>query len=109
MVIVGSGTATAPFPFTGIIDRDLSSNVNIMGLPAAIVGSGAQNQDAHKPKPGQSFQNPPTNLGKITKGSQTVRINGEPAARHGDAAETCHDPSPLPGGTVVAGGTVFIG
>jgi uncharacterized Zn-binding protein involved in type VI secretion len=42
-------------------------------------------------------------------GSATVMINGKPAARAGDTAMTCNDPSPLPVGTVVATGTVMIG
>jgi len=36
-------------------------------------------------------------------------INGKPAARNGDRAQTCNDPVDLPVGTVVAVGTVLIG
>ena len=42
-------------------------------------------------------------------GSATVKINGKKAARNGDTAETCNDPSDLPAGTVIASGTVMIG
>ena len=106
----GSVPTPLPHPFTGIIDGNLSNNVNITKKPAATVGSTASNRPAHVVSaPGQSFQNPPTNKGTITQGSQTVRINGQAAARNGDIAETCNDPTPLPVGKVTAVGTVYIG
>jgi uncharacterized Zn-binding protein involved in type VI secretion len=96
-------------PFNGMIDGGLSSDVRIMGMQAATVGSTATNQPSHIPMGGPSFQIPPTNQGTIISGSGTVRINGKPAARMGDTANTCNDPAPLPVGTVVASGTVNIG
>ncbi len=99
-----------PHPFTGIINGGLSSNVKIMGKPAATVGSTAENTPAHIPTPpGTAFQKPPPNRGTIVTGSPTVMINGKPAARNGDTANTCNDPADLPVGTVIAVGTVFIG
>jgi uncharacterized Zn-binding protein involved in type VI secretion len=99
-----------PHPFSGIIDEALSPNVNIMGLPAAIVTSVADDTPPHLPTPpGISFVIPPTNKATIVTGSPTVFINGLPAARNGDKALTCNDPAPLPVGTVVAVGTVFMG
>jgi uncharacterized Zn-binding protein involved in type VI secretion len=99
-----------PHPFSGILDGSLSSDVNVMGMPAAVVGSTADNTPAHIPTPpGTSFQKPPANLGTITVGSTTVFINGKAAARSGDTAETCNDPADLPVGTVAAVGTVMIG
>lgn len=99
-----------PHPFTGIINGNLSSNVNIMSLPAATVGSTAVNTPSHIPTPpGTAFQNPPTNQGTIKIGSPTVKINGKMAARNGDSAETCNDPTTSPIGQVTAIGTVFIG
>lgn len=98
-----------PHPFTGIINGALSGNVNIMGLPAATVGSMADNTPPHIPTPpGTSFQKPPANKGTIQLGSLTVKINGQAAARNGDTVVTCNDPVDLPAGTVVATGTVFI-
>jgi uncharacterized Zn-binding protein involved in type VI secretion len=97
-----------PNPFSGIIDGGLSANVNIMGMPAAIVGSTAMNTPQHVPT-GGTFVNPPTNQGTIVGGSATVMINGQPSARNGDTALTCNDPVPAPVGTVVAVGTVLIG
>lgn len=99
-----------PHPFIGMINGGLSSTVNIMGKPAAVVGSTANNTPAHVPTaPGTTFQKPPANKATIQRGSMTVKINGKPAARTGDTALTCNDPSDLPSGTVVAVGTVMIG
>ena len=97
-----------PHPFTGIIDGGLSTDVNIMGMPAATVGSTATNTPPHVPQ-GGPFQKPPSNKATIQVGSATVKINGKMAARNGDTAMTCNDPSDLPVGTVVAAGTVMIG
>jgi len=97
-----------PSPFNGILQINLSTNVMIMGMPAATVGSQAVNTPPHLPQ-GGPFQKPPTNLGEIMTGSATVLINGKPAARAGDTARTCNDPADLPVGSVVAAGTVLIG
>jgi len=99
-----------PHPFAGIINDALSSDVNIMGMPAATVDSTADNTPPHVPTPpGASFQKAPSNKATIKLGSPTVKINGKMAARNGDTAETCNDPQDLPVGTVVAVGTVLIG
>jgi uncharacterized Zn-binding protein involved in type VI secretion len=99
-----------PHPFAGIIDGNLSANVMIMGMPAATVGSTATNTPPHIPTPpGTAFQIPPTNRGTIMMGSGTVMINGKPAARAGDQAQTCADPVPNMSATVVATSTVMIG
>ena len=92
----------------GILSGSLSTNVNIMGLPAATQGSVADNTPPHIPQ-GGPFQKPPTNQGQIVTGSARVFINGKPAARNGDTALTCNDPVDMPVGSVVAVGTVLIG
>jgi uncharacterized Zn-binding protein involved in type VI secretion len=97
-----------PHPFSGIINGSLSPNVKIMGVPAATVGSTAQNMPPHIPQ-GGPFQKPPSNRATIQIGSPTVMINGKPAARNGDTAITCNDPVDLPVGKVVAVGTVMMG
>ncbi len=97
-----------PHPFSGIIDGSLSSNVNIEGRPAAVLGSTATNTPPHVPI-GGTFVKPPTNKATIIQGSPTVFINGKPAARNGDMALTCNDPVDLPVGKVVAVGTVLFG
>lgn len=99
-----------PHPFTGIINGSLSSNVQIMGMPAATVGSTATNTPPHLPTPpGTAFQKPPSNQATIVLGSTTVLINGNGASRLGDTAKTCNDPADLPLGQVLATGTVLIG
>ena len=112
IVLIPAGPATVPtplpHPFTGIIDGGLSSDVNIMGMPAATVDSTATNTPSHIPQ-GGPFQTPPSNRATIQLGSATVKINGKMAARSGDTAMTCNDPTDAPVGTVVAVGTVLIG
>jgi len=98
-----------PHPFMGIIDGNLSTNVMIMGMPAATVGSTATNTPHTPTPPGTVFLVPPTNRGTIVMGSGTVMINGKPAARMGDQAQTCAEPVPNMSATVVAAGTVMIG
>jgi uncharacterized Zn-binding protein involved in type VI secretion len=99
-----------PHPFAGIISDGLSDDVKIMGMPAATVDSTADNTPPHIPTPpGTTFQKSPANKATIKMGSQTVKINGKMAARNGDTAETCNDPTDLPNGKVIAVGTVFIG
>jgi uncharacterized Zn-binding protein involved in type VI secretion len=114
IVMVPSGPSLVPtplpHPFAGVISDDLSADVKIMGMPAATVGSTADNTPAHMPMPpGTSFQKPPGNTATIRVGSMTVLINGKAAARAGDMAVTCNDPADLPVGTVVATGTVLVG
>lgn len=99
-----------PHPFSGMLDGGLSSNVNVMGMPAATLGSTANNQPPHIPTPpGTTFQIPPTNQATIMQGSSTVFINGKPAARAGDMVQTCADPVPNTAGQLISVGTVNIG
>lgn len=112
IVMIPAGTTTVPtplpHPFAGIIDGGLSRDVNIMGMPAATEGSTATNTPPHIPQ-GGPFQKPPSDKATIKMGSATVKINGKAAARAGDTAETCNDPTNMPVGTVMAVGTVLIG
>lgn len=99
-----------PHPFSGEINGELSEDVMIMGEPAAVAGSTADNSPAHiATPPGTSFQSPPSNKATIKMGSSSVKINGKDAARNGDMADTCNDPTDLPAGTVMASGSVMIG
>jgi len=102
------GPVPTMHPFSGVIDDGLSSNVKIMGKPAATKTSTATNNPAHTPI-GGTFVKPPANKATILSGSPTVNINGKSAARNGDRAQTCNDPVDAPVGTVIAGGTVFVG
>lgn len=110
LVPVPGGTVPTPlpYPFNGIIDGGLSGDVRINSRPAATVGSTATNTPPHIPA-GAGFQTPPANRGQVMMGSATVMINGKPAARAGDMAMTCDDPTDLPAGSVIAVGTVLIG
>jgi uncharacterized Zn-binding protein involved in type VI secretion len=98
-----------PHPYIGMITGSCSSNVKIMGMGAATLGSKATNNPPHIPLGGGPFQKPPTNEATVMKGSSSVFINGKPAARMGDTVLTCNDPVDMPMGTVMAVGTVFIG
>jgi uncharacterized Zn-binding protein involved in type VI secretion len=99
-----------PHPFSGMLDGNLSQNVKIMGRPAATVGSTASNQPPHIPTPpGTAFQVPPMNKATIMMGSATVKINGKMAARAGDQTQTCAEPVPNMGATLIAVSTVLIG
>ncbi len=99
-----------PHPFAGMIDGNLSPTVKIMGMPAATAGSTATNMPPHIPTPpGTMFQIPPTNRATIMRGSSTVFIEGQPAARAGDLAQTCADPVPNSAAQIIAVGTVLIG
>src|SRR3954453_7014579 len=99
-----------PHPFTGVLNGALAPSVKIGGQAAAVVGSTADKTPAHIPTPpGPTFQVPPANRGTIQMGRATVRIGGKQAARTGDTATTCNDPTDTPVGTVVAAGTVMIG
>jgi uncharacterized Zn-binding protein involved in type VI secretion len=97
-----------PNPFAGQLDGSLVGNVKIEGKPAAVQGSTATNVPSHIPA-GGPFQTPPSNKATVQLGSATVKIGGKPAARNGDIALTCNDPSDLPVGQVVAVSTVLIG
>ena len=113
IVLVPSASGTTPvpmpFPFKGIINGNLSSDVLFDKQPAATKDSTAQNTPSHIPR-GGSFQRPPTNQGRINSGSSTVFINGKPAARAGDQAFTCNDPQDQLIGVVVVGrSTILIG
>ena len=113
-VVMVPGTPPAPtplpHPFSGVLSDGLSPDVKIGGLPAATVGSVANNAPPHVPTtPGTAFQRPPANKGTVRQGSATVMINGKPAARAGDQVLTCNDPVDMPAGTVVASGSVRIG
>ena len=108
-ILPPSGPAVmTPLPFNGIINGGLCQTVFIMGLPAATVDSIAMNTPPHIPT-GGSFVTPPDNKATIAMGSTTVNIGGKPAARSGDKADTCNDAGQPQGGTVMAGGSVFIG
>ncbi len=97
-----------PHPFAGRINGGLSTDVNIGGKPAAVVGSTADNVPPHVAA-GIRFVTEPSNKATIQAGSATVNINGKPAARHGDQATTCSEGPQPAGSVVVVSSTVMIG
>ncbi len=97
-----------PHIFSGKLVTSLSPNVRISKRPAATIGSVAINTPPHVPN-GGTFVIPPKNRGVVIRGSSSVFINGQPAARTGDSVLTCNDPTDRPVGVVVATGSVFIG
>mgnify|MGYP002626341061 CR=1 FL=1 len=97
-----------PLPFSGVIDGALSESTFIDDMNAATVDSQASNTPAHVPTVGP-FQTPPSDRGTIIAGSSTVFIDEKAAARAGDTAETCNDPSDLPVGVGEASGSVIAG
>ncbi|CAN7556447.1 MULTISPECIES: PAAR domain-containing protein [unclassified Variovorax] len=98
-----------PSPFAGQITGGTIATVKIMGQPAAVVGSTADNVPPHMPA-GGPFQNPPGNSATVFSGSATVMIGGKQAARNLDTATTCDDIAPTaPKGQLIAVGTVLIG
>jgi uncharacterized Zn-binding protein involved in type VI secretion len=105
-----SSPVALPHLFSGIIDGNLSGDVTIEGKAAATIDSTATNTPPHLPTPpGVKFVKDPSNQGRISAGSGSVRINGRAAARAGDPAITCNDPVDLQVGIVVATSTVGIG
>jgi uncharacterized Zn-binding protein involved in type VI secretion len=97
-----------PMPFNGQLQGNLSSSVMIDNKAAAVKGSTAPNQPQHIPA-GGPFQNPPSNQATVDDGSSTVMFDNKPAARMGDPAKTCNDPTDAPNGVIIATGTVLIG
>jgi uncharacterized Zn-binding protein involved in type VI secretion len=97
--------------FSGLITSGTSADVTIEGLAAAMVDSVAQNIPPHLPvPPGTSFVTPPSNRGKVSRGSSSVTINGKAAARQGDAVRTCNDPVDVDAATIAGGArSVMIG
>ena len=111
VIVPGTSPVPTALPkFDGTLSGDLSSNVRVQGKAAAMLGGKGSNAQPHTPiPPGVGYQKPPENRGTIIFGSATVRINGKPAARHGDTCLTCNDPADAPIGTIVASGNVRIG
>jgi uncharacterized Zn-binding protein involved in type VI secretion len=105
ILLVPPGPVPTPTPllFSGKLMTLLSTDVFINGLPAATVGSIAQNLPPHVPLPSTSFSKPPTNQGRVMTGSATVLVNGKQLARLGDPVLTCNDPTDLPVSKITAG------
>jgi len=104
----GAVPTPTPLPFKGKLSGDLARNVFVDNKAAAVKGSTAKNDPAHS-APSGPFQCPPQNKATVNEGSRTVFFVNKPAARMGDPASTCNDPSDAPVGSIVASGTVLVG
>lgn len=109
MIPSPGGPVPTPLPamFQGFLNGKLSTSTFFDGHAAAIVGSTADNMPPHIPM-GGPFQTPPENKATVYMGSPTVIIDGQQAARNGDPAMTCNDPTDMPNGTIIAVGTVLV-
>jgi uncharacterized Zn-binding protein involved in type VI secretion len=94
-----------PLPFAGTLVSGTSTDVLVNGMPAATMGSVAQNSPPHLPVPGTSFSKPPTNQGRVLMASVTVLVNGKGIARVGDQVATCNDPVDAPTSSITGGST----
>lgn len=104
----GGSPVPTPLPFDGALDASLSPDVLVERRAVAVVGSVAHQSPGHAVAP-KTFVRPPSNRGTVLVGSSTVLANNKEVARHGDAVETCGDPTDQPVGVVVASGTVLVG
>ena len=103
-----SGTQPAgPRAFSAPISLGTNPQVLIAGQPAAVVGSSGMNDNpAHAGIVDGAFAAPAGQIGRITQGSQTVLIGGQPAASTAARATCCTgDPGTLAPGAP----TVLIG
>jgi uncharacterized Zn-binding protein involved in type VI secretion len=97
-----------PMPFSGTLSDNLSPDVLIENMPAAVVGSTADNLPQHIAM-GGPFQNPPKNKATIKVGTSKVLINNKNAAHAGSQVETCNDPADLPNGQIISTSNVLVG
>ena len=85
-----SGTQPAgPLPFSAPLTQSLSTNVQIGGQPAAVVGSNGVNTPPHPGIVDGAFASPTMQVGRIASGSTSVLIGGLPAANTSSQALCC--------------------
>jgi uncharacterized Zn-binding protein involved in type VI secretion len=100
-----------PIPFSGKLQDKLSDNVLINGLKAATVDSIAKTTELeHMPPPSTTYQVTPNYQGNVTRGSESVLVNGNKLARVGDPVSTCNDMGAPEDSAIVSGSTnVMVG
>ena len=103
----GAPQPSPPLPFAAPITLGVCPTVQICGKPAVVLGATGLNTPPHVGlHPADPFFAPPTQQAVIAAGSSSVLLGGTPAARTGDSATCCGQPT----GTLVgSAATVLIG
>jgi uncharacterized Zn-binding protein involved in type VI secretion len=102
----GAPQPAPPMPFSAPLTMGLVSTVLIGGKPVAVVGSSGLNTPAHVGlHPSDPYLAPPAQVGRVTSGSATVLVGGQPAATAQSTCTCCA----APGSLVPTVNTVVIG
>jgi uncharacterized Zn-binding protein involved in type VI secretion len=92
----GAPQPSPPLPFTAPLLQGVVSTVLIGGKAAAVVGSSGMCTPPHVGlHPSDPFLAPPMQVGRITSGSTSVLIGGQPAATAQSACTCCQVPGSL--------------
>jgi uncharacterized Zn-binding protein involved in type VI secretion len=104
----GAPQPAPPMPFMAMLTMSLATTVKIANKAAAVEGSQGTNAPPHVPPlhPSDSNMVPTTQIGKVAKGSGTVKFDGKPAAYTGCDVTICANAKGMVQGT---GMTVLIG
>lgn len=97
-----------PMAFDGELVADPSASVFVDDEALALEESTAENRPGHVPA-GGTFQEPPSNVATISRGSSTVFADDRAVARSKDPARCCNDVPDDETGHVIADSTVFAG
>jgi uncharacterized Zn-binding protein involved in type VI secretion len=85
-----------PMPFGAPITIGTVANVMIGGKPAVVMGCSGLNMPPHVGlHVSDPYMAPPMQVGRVTSGSPTVMIGGQPAATAGSTATCCATPGSL--------------
>lgn len=103
----GAPQPAAPLPFSAPITLGVCTTVLICGAPAVVVGATGANTPPHVGlHPADPFFAPPAQQAVIAAGSSSVLLGGVAAARTGDGATCCGQPTGRLAGSAA---TVLIG
>ena len=102
----GGPQPSPPLPFAAPLTVGTVATVLICGKPAAVMGSSGINASPHVGlHPSDPFLAPSVQVGRVTSGSRTVMVGGQPAATAQSACTCCVAPGTL----VPSVATVLIG
>jgi len=102
----GAPQPSPPLPFSAPLLQGLVATVLIGGKAAAVMGSSGMNTPPHVGlHPSDPFLVPTVEIGRVTSGSATVMIGGQPAATAQSMCTCCL----VPGSLVPTVTTVLIG